>query len=79
MSGSSLAPLRNRRSVALSSIPELPLAAFRETVFDAVREGWRIVALFGAAEGADRVRVIGVLAHDESGDLGAVTAIVGER
>jgi Ni,Fe-hydrogenase III large subunit len=75
----SLAPLGNRRSVALGSLPEFGAATFRESIIGAVRDGWRIVALFGTSEGADRLRLIAVLADDERGSLGALTAVVGDR
>lgn len=79
MSDWSLAPLGNRRSVALGALPELEAASFRESVIGAVRDGWRIVALFGTSEGADRLRLIAVLADDDRGSLGALTAVVGDR
>jgi Ni,Fe-hydrogenase III large subunit len=75
----SLAPLGNRRAVALGTIPVLAIAEFRASVIGAVREGWRIVAFFGLSEGNDRVRLIAVLADDDHGSLGAVSALVGDR
>lgn len=79
MSDWSMAPLGNRRSVPLGALPELAAASFRESVVGAARAGWRIVALFGTSERADRVRLIAVLADDEHGSLGALTSVVGDR
>ena len=79
MNERSLALLGNRRSVALGAIPELTAASFRDSVIGAVREGWRIVALFGTAEGADRLRVLAVLADDERSRLGVTTVVLGDR
>jgi Ni,Fe-hydrogenase III large subunit len=68
--------LRNRRSIALASLPDLPIEAFRRTVVGATREGWRVIAYFGLPD-TDATRLIAVLAADDRGLLGAVTARVG--
>jgi hypothetical protein len=47
--------LRNRRSIPLAAVPREAVDAFRGTVVDAVRQGWRVAAFFGLPEtqGAD--------------------------
>lgn len=43
------APTRNCTALAVSEIPELPLAEFRQAVVRAVDGGWRVAALFADA------------------------------
>jgi Ni,Fe-hydrogenase III large subunit len=71
--------LANRRAVRLSDVPQLPIDGFGAAVADAVASGWRIVSLFGTPESATSLCLIAVLADDERGQLGAASAIVGER
>jgi Ni,Fe-hydrogenase III large subunit len=70
--------LRNRRSIPWASVPSEPIGRFRETVIEAVRTGWRVVAFFGMPEGPGATRLLAVLAQDARGELGATSAIVGE-
>jgi Ni,Fe-hydrogenase III large subunit len=76
---SPFARLGNRRSVRLDQIPELSIESFRVAIATAVDEGWRIVSLFGTPETATSVRLIGIIADDERGHLGAASTVVGER
>jgi Ni,Fe-hydrogenase III large subunit len=71
--------LGNRRAVRLAAIPTLPIDAFRTAIGVAVADGWRIVSLFGAPEDSTTLRLVAVIADDERGQLGASSAIVGER
>jgi Ni,Fe-hydrogenase III large subunit len=71
--------LRNRRAVALNSVPVEPAERFRESVAQAVTEGWRLVSLFGMPEGSDQTCLVAILADDVAGELGATSALVGER
>ena len=71
--------MRNRRAVPFASVPAEPVDEFRETVIGAVREGWRVVAMFGMPDGADATRVVAVLADDANGVLSATSMRVGER
>ena len=73
------ARLANRRAVRLSDVPRLPIDAFGATIADAVASDWRIVSLFGTPESATSLCLIAVLADDERGQLGAASAIVGDR
>jgi Ni,Fe-hydrogenase III large subunit len=68
--------LRNRRAVPLDAVPVEPAEAFGATVTGAVRDGWRLVSFFGMPEGADRVRLLAVLAADDRGALGATCTVV---
>jgi len=68
--------LRNRRAVPVAQIPDEPIAEFRRTVIDAVREDWRIVAFFGVPENRESVRLFAILADDRRGELGATSARV---
>jgi len=56
-----------------------PVERFRESVIEAVGEGRRLAALFGMPEGDDRTRLIGILADDAGGELGATSTVVGDR
>lgn len=68
--------LRNRRAIPLASVPVEEISTFRETVVEAVRGGWRLVALFGSPDAGDRTLVFAVLAQDGRGQLGAVSTLV---
>jgi Ni,Fe-hydrogenase III large subunit len=71
--------LRNRRAVPLGAVPVEPVERFRESVMDAVGEGGRLAAFFGLPEGGDRTRLVAILADDANGELGATSAVVGDR
>jgi len=71
--------LRNRRAVSFEAVPTESVDDFRRTVIVAVRDGWRVVALFGMPEGSDRTRIVAVLADDTRGELGATSTVVGDR
>ena len=79
MSVNAGATLGNRRAIRLADVETLPIEVFRAVVTDAVRAGWRIVALFGMPEDARQLRVVAVLADDERGQLAAFSTLVGER
>lgn len=78
-SHTTFARLANRRAVRLSDVPRLPIDSFRTTIANAVASDWRIVSLFGTPESATSLCLIAVLADDERGQLGAASAIVGNR
>jgi len=69
-------PLANRRCVALRDVPEMRASDLGVELSSAVRDGWRIVSLFGTPESASLLRLIAVLARDDAGELVAATAIV---
>ena len=71
--------LRNRRAIPLASVPRVEPAEFRETVVEAVRDGWRVVAFFGTPEPPGQVLLMTILAKDERGHLGAISTTVKER
>ena len=71
--------LRNRRSIPLRSVPLEPVAAFRDTVLEAVQDRWRVGAFFGMPDSNGGTRVVAVLAHDEHGELDVTSTIVGRR
>ncbi|HEX9080684.1 MAG TPA: NADH-quinone oxidoreductase subunit C [Holophagaceae bacterium] len=64
---SSFRPLRNGQAVPLRDVPELPFAAFREAVLQAVRGGQRLTCLCGDADH----RLFAVLADDAGKTLSA--------
>ena len=68
--------LRNRRTVPLDAVPVEPVDDFRQTVVEAVRQGRRLLALFGTPDG-DLLRIIALLADDAAGSLGAASTMVG--
>lgn len=69
----------NARRLDLGAIPVLPVDAFRQQVIHAVREGWRISALFGQPVAPDRVRLHAVLAHGRQGLLSWCATDVADR
>ena len=71
--------LRNRRAVPLGALPVEPVERFRESVIEAVAGGRRLASLFGMPEGGGRTRLVAILADDAGGELGATSAVVGDR
>jgi Ni,Fe-hydrogenase III large subunit len=71
--------LRNRRAVSLDAVPLERPEDFRTTVVEGVAAGWRIAALFGAAEDDSLTRLFAVLADDTQGELGVTSTLVEER
>jgi Ni,Fe-hydrogenase III large subunit len=59
----------NGRPLRLRDVPVLPLAAFREDVTAEVRQGARIVALFGQLVEEDSLRLHAILANGQTGLL----------
>jgi Ni,Fe-hydrogenase III large subunit len=70
--------LRNRRAIPLAAVPLEPMARFRDTVCQAVRDGWRVIAFFGMPDPADSTRLMAVLAQDERGQLGMLSTLVAD-
>ena len=70
--------LRNRRAIALGAVPIESVERFSDGLAEAVREGWRLVTLFGMPDG-DRTRLIAILADDAHGVLAGSSTRVGER
>ncbi len=68
--------LRNRRAIPLATIPRESATGFRDTVLQAIRDGWRLVALFGCPDTFGQTRLFAVLGQDERGELGALTTTV---
>jgi Ni,Fe-hydrogenase III large subunit/Ni,Fe-hydrogenase III component G len=79
VSGSVIGALGNRRAIRLADVETLPIERFRSVVAEQVGWGSRIVSLFGMPEDAGQLRVVAVLADDERGQLGMLSALVGER
>ena len=79
MNGSRGPGLRNRRAIPLADVTLLPVERVGESIREAVATGGRLVSCFGMPEGADRTRLIAILADDAAGELDAVSAIVGDR
>ena len=79
MSGFAQIDLKNRRAVPWAAVPRETPERFRDTVIGAVTGGWRIASLFGVPEGDRETCLVAILAHDRRAELGATTAVVGER
>lgn len=71
--------LRNRRAIPLADVPLRPVDRLSESIREALATGRRLVSFFGTPDGADRTRLIAILADDAAGELDAVSAIVGDR
>ena len=71
--------LRNRRAIPLASVPQQSNEAFGSSVAEAVREGWRLAALFGFPEAHGELRILAILADDQRGELGAIGTAVTSR
>ena len=68
--------LRNRRTVPFGSIPVVSPDRFRDALLQAIRDDWRLVALFGLSDPGDLTRVVAVVADDAKGQLGVLTMVV---
>ena len=79
MSTRTLLTVYNRRCVSVAAIPLLEVEEFASTIASSVGDGWRIVSLFGVPEDARTLRLCAVLANDDSGQLGATCAVVGQE
>jgi Ni,Fe-hydrogenase III large subunit len=71
--------LRNRHSISFSAIAEEPIERFRDTILESIAAEWRIVSFFGMPDTNDDTRLVAVLADDNAGRLGALTAKVRDR
>ena len=71
--------LRNRRAIALASVPELSVDTYRRDTVDALGNGWRLAALFGMPEPHGKIRLLAILADDHRGELGAMSTVVAGR
>jgi Ni,Fe-hydrogenase III large subunit len=70
------ARLGNRRSIRLADVPTMSVTEVTIAISTAMGDKWRIVSLFGVPESEDQLRLIAVMAHDESGQLAVSSAIV---
>jgi Ni,Fe-hydrogenase III large subunit len=68
--------LRNRRAVPLAAVPAEPTDHFLTSVTESLARGGRLLSLFGLTHGADRTRLIALVADDSAGALGATSTIV---
>lgn len=68
--------VRNSESAPLAEVPRLDIGNFRVALIEAVRNGCRVSALFGAPSPAGRVSLYAVLADDKAGSLSIFSAEV---
>ena len=73
--GSSLATLRNGKSLSLDAIPTLELSEFRRAIIAAPERRRRVSALFGVPEG-DSLKLFVVLTGDSEGTLEVASSVV---
>jgi Ni,Fe-hydrogenase III large subunit len=76
MSGRRFAHTENAEVLPLGDVPVVAIAVFRETVIDTVRDGARLVALFGTPQLDGRLLVFAVLAMPDGGPLAIVAMAV---
>jgi Ni,Fe-hydrogenase III large subunit len=76
MSGRRLAHTENAEILPLGDVPVVPIVIFRATVIDAVRDGARIVALFGKPQLDGHLLVFAVLAMPDGGPLAVLAMAV---
>ena len=71
--------LRNGQTAFLDQVPHRDLARFHRFVVDAVADGWRVAAFFGAPKSAKEVELWAILADDANGLLHVIkTSVAGE-
>jgi Ni,Fe-hydrogenase III large subunit len=71
--------LRNRRAVPFTSVPLESMDGFGASLADAHARGHRLVSLFGLPDGADRLRLVAIVADDAEGALGVTSTVVARR
>jgi Ni,Fe-hydrogenase III large subunit/Ni,Fe-hydrogenase III component G len=71
--------LRNGQTAFLDQVPHRDLIRFRRFVLDAVADGWRVAAFFGAPKSAKEVDLWAVLADDANGLLHVIKTSVTEE
>jgi Ni,Fe-hydrogenase III large subunit len=71
--------LRNRRAVPLAAVPLVSIERLGDEAQGAMGAGWRLASFFGMPDGGSETRLVIVLAHDQSGSLGAASARVADR
>jgi len=64
----------NQAAFDLRACPVVDMADFRTSVIDRVQKGCRICSLFGFSAGKDRIRLMCVLANDDTGTMEGITA-----
>ncbi|MGD9780965.1 MAG: hydrogenase [Kiritimatiellia bacterium] len=69
---------RNLERIPAARIPAMAVADFRRATLDAVAEGCRIAAFYGAPLADGGVRLTAILADDRAGELRAVATDPGE-
>ncbi len=75
--GAQTAAFTNGRSIELDAIPTLTLEGFEDAVLDAVADGERVAAMFGAAgERAAEMLLYVVLASDHENRLGVARTVI---
>ena len=72
------AVFRNLERIPAARISPLPVGDFRRAVLDAVAEGGRLAAFYGAPQADGSVRLTAILADDRAGELRAVATDPGE-
>lgn len=65
-------------AIRLADIPDLSEGDFRRAVLEDVAGGSRIMALFGRPIEGERIQLMAVLSHHETGNLSAATTVVGD-
>jgi Ni,Fe-hydrogenase III large subunit len=70
--------LRNGEPARLDDVPVLQVAAFTAEILARIDEGGRLAALFGHVLGAERVRLMALVANDHHGTLALSAADVRE-
>jgi Ni,Fe-hydrogenase III large subunit len=73
-----LLPIHQGETVPLQEIPHLPITEFCDTVLTAIAQGSRLAAFFGRPLETGTLRVIAVLANENTGSLGLVSTSVGD-
>jgi Ni,Fe-hydrogenase III large subunit len=63
----------------VADVPSLRVEELASELEARTRDGWRIVALFGAPESAATLRLISVVARDDAGELAVASGIVDQR
>lgn len=71
--------LRNGQAVPLAQVPHLAITAFLACIWEKVRGGNRIAALFGVPADNAMTKLYAVLADDAVGTLSCLSATVGDR
>jgi Ni,Fe-hydrogenase III large subunit len=73
------AAVSNRRCIRLTDLAAVGAQDLGAELDARVRDGWRLVALFGTPETSAALRLVAVIARDDAGELAVASSVAAQR